>query len=143
MLEPAPPCEAYNVPIRVLIVDDSQSFLDAAGVLLEREGLSVAGVASTTATALRQAEQLQPDVVLVDITLGGESGFDVARLLFENDRDDWPVVILISTHEEADFADLIAASPASAFLPKSDLSAQLIQQIVEAKAGAGEEGDAG
>jgi len=120
------------VPVRVLIVDDSPSFLDAAGGLLEREGLSVAGVASTAATALSQAEELQPDVVLVDITLAQESGFDVARMLFEREHDGSPVVILISTHAEADFADLIAASPASAFLAKSELSARLIREIVDA-----------
>jgi two-component system nitrate/nitrite response regulator NarL len=120
------------VSIRVLIVDDSPSFLDAAGALLQREGLTVAGVASTAEAALRQTEELAPDVVLVDITLAEESGFDVARLLSERYRDGGPVVVLISTHAQDDFADMIAASPASAFLAKSALSARQIQEIVDA-----------
>ena len=74
------------MPIRCLIVDDNKSFLEAARVLLEREGLTVAGVASTGAEALRQAETLRPDVVLVDISLGDESGFDLARRLVEDAR---------------------------------------------------------
>jgi DNA-binding response OmpR family regulator len=63
----------------LLIVDDNQSFLEAARVLLEREGLTVAGVALTSAEALREAETLRPDIVLVDISLGEESGFDHLR----------------------------------------------------------------
>ena len=53
----------------------------SASVLLERESVTVAGVASGTAEALRHARALQPDVILVDIGLGDQSGFDLARLL--------------------------------------------------------------
>jgi two-component system nitrate/nitrite response regulator NarL len=118
------------VPLRCLIVDDSRSFLEAARVLLEREGLAVPGVASTGDEALAQAEELRPDVVLVDITLGEESGFDLARRLVEEDRGRRSMVILVSTHAEADFEDLIAASPAVGFLPKSQLSARAISRIL-------------
>jgi DNA-binding NarL/FixJ family response regulator len=121
------------VPLRVLIVDDSGSFLDAARVLLEREGLRVVGVASTAAEALKQAELLQPEVVLVDITLAEESGFEVARRLAECDRDRESAVILISTHAEADFADLIAESPVIGFVAKSELSATAIRGILDGR----------
>jgi DNA-binding NarL/FixJ family response regulator len=119
---------------RVLIVDDSGSFLDAARILLEREGLGVVGVASTTEQALRQAEDLRPDVVLVDINLGRESGFVLAQRLVQDDRGSESAVILISTHAEADFADLIAESPAKGFLPKSELSADAIRSILDGRA---------
>lgn len=116
------------MPSRVLIVDDNEAFLDAARVLLEREELSVVGVASTIATGLARAAELAPDVILVDINLADESGFELAARLAE--RDGLAAVILISTHAEADLADLIAASPALGFLPKSDLSAESIRQII-------------
>jgi len=119
------------MPIRCLIVDDNHSFLEAARVLLEREGLSVAGVASTGAEALRQAETLRPDVVLVDISLGEESGFDLARRLVEDDLGSEAAVVLISTLAEEDVADLIAVSPAAGFLPKAELSASAIRRIVD------------
>lgn len=115
--------------LRCLIVDDNEPFLEAASALLEREGVSVPGVASTGAEALRQVDALRPDVVLVDIGLRGESGFEVARRLAEVDGGDGPTVILISTRAEADFADLIAESPAAGFLPKSELSAGAIRRI--------------
>jgi two-component system, NarL family, nitrate/nitrite response regulator NarL len=119
------------MPMRSLIVDDNGLFLEAARVLLEREGLSVAGVAATSAEALRQAEALRPDVILVDISLGEESGFDLARRLVEDGLGDDAVVILISTHAEEDLADMIAASPAAGFLPKAELSASAVQRIVD------------
>ena len=124
-------CHADWVAISVLIVDDNGSFLDAARVLLEREGLSVVGVASTGAEALRRAEELSPDVLLVDITLGRESGFELTRRLVEDGRGNRSAVILISTHSEADFADLIAESQAMGFVAKSDLSAEAIRRILD------------
>jgi DNA-binding NarL/FixJ family response regulator len=125
---------------RCLIVDDNRPFLDAARALLEEEGMAVAGVASTGAEALEQAEALRPDVVLVDIGLGEESGFDVAELLTADSPGGGTMVILISTHAEADFADLIDESPAAGFLPKSELSAGAIRRILEGHRSNGDSG---
>ena len=118
------------MPLRCLLVDDNEAFLQTASLLLQREGLTVAGVASSIAGALRQARALRPDVILIDIGLGRESGFDLARLLARDGQDGDAGVILISTGAEADYADLIAESPAAGFLPKSDLSARGITQIL-------------
>jgi DNA-binding response OmpR family regulator len=118
------------MPIRALIVDDNQAFLEAARMLLEREGLTVAGLAATRAEALRQAETLRPDVVLVDLMLGDESGLELARRLVE-DAGVGATVILISTRAEEEVADLITGSPAAAFLPKAELSAGAIRGIVD------------
>jgi two-component system nitrate/nitrite response regulator NarL len=126
------------MPLRCLIVDDSLAFLTASCVLLEREGLAVVGVASTGAEALRQAEVLRPNVILVDISLGDESGLDVARRLVHDDRE--ATVILVSTLSEDDVADLLAGSPAAAFLAKAELSARAIRRIVEGRAANGRRG---
>ncbi len=124
------------MPLRCLLVDDNEAFLEAASVLLGREGVTVVGMASSIAEALRQARALRPDVILVDIGLGEESGFDLARLLAQDGQGDQPGhgagadVILISTAAETDYAELIAESPAAGFLPKSELSAQGITRIL-------------
>jgi DNA-binding NarL/FixJ family response regulator len=122
-----------SMAMSVLIVDDNRSFLEAARVLLEREGVTVVGVASTIAEALSRAAELRPEVVLVDITLGAESGFDLARRLGENGRDGRLKVILISTRAESDFADLIAESSASGFVPKLELSAEAIRRVLDGR----------
>ena len=111
--------------IRCLIVDDKQRFLDAARLLLKREGVSVVGVATTSAEALRLEEELRPDVVLVDIRLGDESGFDLARRLSGT-------VILISTHAQREYAEEIAASPAAGFISKAQLSASALLRLAGA-----------
>jgi DNA-binding NarL/FixJ family response regulator len=131
MSEALAACDAGAMALRVLIVDDSADFLAAARALLEREGICVAGVASTAADALREADQLAPELILVDITLAEESGFELARRLTETNRDGERAVVLVSTRAEADFAELIAESPARAFLSKSDLSADALRQIVD------------
>ncbi|HEV7824061.1 MAG TPA: response regulator transcription factor [Mycobacteriales bacterium] len=116
--------------LRCLIVDDSPRFLDAARGLLEREGITVVGVASTGADALRSVGALRPDVTLLDLDLGGESGFDVAVRLHRDAGVPPSRLILISTHSEQDYAELIAASPVVGFLSKSALSAGAIRALL-------------
>jgi DNA-binding NarL/FixJ family response regulator len=98
--------------------------------MLDRQGTVVVGVATTGAEAVRQARELHPDVALVDISLGTESGFDVARLLVDHVE----YMIMISSHEEDDYADLITESPAVGFLSKTDLSAAAILRLLNTAA---------
>jgi DNA-binding NarL/FixJ family response regulator len=120
--------------LRCLIVDDSPRFLAAARGLLERQGVAVVGVAFSSAEALQRAEQLRPDVTLLDIDLGGESGLELARRLHGQASRVPAPVILISTHAEQDYAELIAASPAIGFLPKTALSADAIRDLLAGQA---------
>jgi DNA-binding NarL/FixJ family response regulator len=124
----------------VLIVDDNWLFVDAARDRLEQGGLRVVGVAATSAEALLRAEESRPEVVLVDVMLGGESGFELARRLASHYRDGGPTVILISTYSAADFAGPIAESPAAGFLAKQDLSADAIRRIVNGRGPGGPPG---
>jgi DNA-binding NarL/FixJ family response regulator len=116
--------------LRCVIVDDSPAVLRAARDLLEGQGIAVVGVAETGEEAIRLMKEFRPDMMLVDIDLGPESGFDLARRLVGRLDRAGPRSILISTHDEADFAYLIAASPAIGFLPKSDLSATAIHRLL-------------
>lgn len=115
--------------MRCLIVDDSPIFLRAARSLLERDGIDVVGVAANSAEAIQRVEELRPDVTLVDIDLGGESGFELAVRLY---RIGVPSagVILISTRSEEDYDDLIAASPACGFLAKTALSGSAVRRVI-------------
>lgn len=116
--------------MRCLIVDDNPDFLKTAGKVLEGGGIAVVGTACSIAEALLRAGDTNPDLVLVDIMLGSESGFDLARRLKAETGSARAAVILISTYAEEDFADLIAASPADAFLPKWKLSARAIESLL-------------
>lgn len=120
------------MPLRCFLVDDSRDFLEAATTLLERGGMKVVGSASTPDEAVRRVRELRPDVTLVDIDLGGASGFDVVEQLREDGLADASPVILISTHPEDEFADLIEASSATGFLAKSRLSGAAINAVLAA-----------
>jgi DNA-binding NarL/FixJ family response regulator len=117
------------MPLQCVIVDDYEPYLKVARAKLERQGMAVVGVATNGTEALRQARELCPDVVLVDISLGAESGFDLGRQITRYVG----TVILISSHdhdEDDDYAELIAGSPAVGFLSKAELSADAIQRLV-------------
>src|SRR6478672_680254 len=77
----------HMAALGVLIVDDNWLFMEAARDCLEQEGLRVVGIAVTSAEALRRAEELRPEAVLVDVMLGDESGFELARRLAAHHRD--------------------------------------------------------
>ena len=112
--------------MRCLLVDDNAAFLQIARILLARDGVTVAGTASCSAEAMRQAAALRPDVAVVDVGLGAENGFDLARDLATRGI----AVIMTSTRAKADYADVIADSPAAGFLAKADLSAAGIRRIL-------------
>jgi two-component system, NarL family, nitrate/nitrite response regulator NarL len=118
-----------HVALRCLIVDDSEAFLDSAARFLSAQGLEVVP-ASYSAEALRLAQKLEPDVVLVDVQLGEEDGIELTRRLSATAHT--PRVILISSHPHDDLAELIADSPAVGFLPKSALNAEAIARLVSA-----------
>jgi DNA-binding NarL/FixJ family response regulator len=121
------------VPLRCLIVDDNVSFREEMRDLLAEQGLEVVGGAGSAAEAQRQIAELRPDVVLIDIDLRGESGFELTRRLHEDpDLGAASHVILISTHDEAEYSDLIEASSALGFLAKIDLSAAAIGRVLAA-----------
>jgi CheY-like chemotaxis protein len=116
------------VSVRCVIVDDSARFLEVATTRLGHGGLDVAATARTSEEAVEKVELVRPDVVLVDISLGAESGFDLAERLAG--RPDPPVIVLISTRAEEDYAALIAGSPAVGFIPKSRLSVEAVRELV-------------
>ncbi|KUI39122.1 LytTR family DNA-binding domain-containing protein [Mycobacterium sp. GA-2829] len=111
--------------MRCLIVDDSPQFRDAARDMLSRGGIDVVAVAANSAEALRYSAELTPDVALVDVELGEESGFELAEQLGRSQA-----VILVSTYAEQDLAEMIAGSPAIGFVPKIALSASAIRDLV-------------
>ena len=120
----------FAMAIRCLLVDDSPHFLEAASQLLERQGLVVVGVASTSADALARVRELEPDVTLVDVDLGGESGFDLAWQLAARPDGAPTSTVLTSTHSESDLAELVAVTPVLGFISKTELSAGAISDLL-------------
>jgi len=117
--------------LRCLIVDDSAVFLRSARTLLETGDITVT-TASTGGEARHVIDEADPDVVLVDIDLGEENGFDLVAQLAGHPRRGGGALetILISNRVRDDFEELIAESPARGFITKSALSAAAIRSIM-------------
>jgi DNA-binding NarL/FixJ family response regulator len=128
---PASPAgsDADEVLMRCLLVDDNDAFVEIARRVLAPNGVKVTGTASNIAEAVLRVSELRPDIVLIDVMLGDENGFDLARRLAELDARD-PAVIMISSGAEDNFTDLMAESTALGFLPKDELSADGIRRLL-------------
>jgi DNA-binding NarL/FixJ family response regulator len=116
--------------IRCLIVDDNDHFRQVVGDLLGAEGIAIIGVASTSSEAIRLHDELRPDVTLIDIVLGEETGFDLAEQLTAVTNTEPTTAILMSVSlGEEDVMDMVAGAGAAAFLPKLDISGSAVREI--------------
>jgi DNA-binding NarL/FixJ family response regulator len=104
---------------RVLIVDDQPVFRRIARTLLETRGYTVVAEAEGMDSALEALERCLPDAVLLDIGLGEESGFDVARALTRLRPE--LAVLLVSADNEHEFSERVGWSGARGFLLKTRL----------------------
>ena len=106
----------------VLLVDDHPPFRESARGLLELGGFDVVGEAADGESAVRLAEELRPDVVLLDVHLPGIDGFEAAAQLARLEPP--PEVVLTSSRD--DYAHLVGGSAARAFIRKDALSAEAL-----------------
>lgn len=111
-----------EMPRSVLIVDDHDGFRALAHTLLEEAGFDVRGEASDGASAIAECARLDPDIVLLDVQLPDQDGFDVAVALSAHGGVGRPVIVLISTREAQDFRAELARAPVRGFISKSELS---------------------
>jgi DNA-binding NarL/FixJ family response regulator len=111
-----------------LIVDDHPRFRALVSVLLQEEGHEVVGQAADGRGAVEAARRLAPDVVLLDVHLPDVSGFEVASRIAG--QQGAPAVWLTSTHEGSDYEQMARRNGARGFVPKHDLSADAIAQLL-------------
>jgi DNA-binding NarL/FixJ family response regulator len=128
-IAPAPDlCEDHAVSLSVLIVDDHPGFRARARALLESEGFRIVGEAGDGASGIRSAADLHPDVVLLDVQLPDTDGFAVAAAVTADGGA--TRVVLTSSRDGRDFGSLVAASGASGFIPKAELSGARVAALL-------------
>jgi DNA-binding NarL/FixJ family response regulator len=112
----------------VLIVDDHPSFRASARAMLESSGFDVVGEAADGESALAAIGELDPGVVLLDVQLPDISGFELCAEICC--RDPSPAVILVSSRDLADYGELVTASAARGFVPKDELSSDVVSALL-------------
>ena len=113
----------------VLIVDDHPSFRSLARAILEAEGFDVVGEAEDAAGALDLAEQLAPDVMLLDIALPDGDGIELTGRLREADGRG-PTVVLVSSRDRSDYGSSLDTCGAAGFIPKDELSGRALSELL-------------
>jgi DNA-binding NarL/FixJ family response regulator len=117
---------------RVLLVDDSEIMLACASAALT-PGCTVVGAVKDGRQALEAARRLQPDVIVLDISMPGMTGLEVAaRLRAEAST---AAVVFLTVHDDEDFVLAARQAGAIGYVVKLRLAADLLHAVEEARAG--------
>jgi CheY-like chemotaxis protein len=112
---------------RVLVVDDSATFLYAARSLVSEAGsLYLVGFAASGEEAIRRLPDVKPDLVLLDVNMSGINGVETARII----RDQYPrVVVFLISADPGGLADIARSVDAAALLKKGDLTPAILDGL--------------
>lgn len=118
-------------PVTVLAVDDQETFRRAARSLIAATpGFEQVGEAASGVEALELAQELRPDLVLIDVRMPGMDGIEMARRLAEGDRS--AIVVLTSIEDVSELPSVLASGGAEAYVRKQDLNPEVLRQIWDA-----------
>lgn len=113
---------------RVLIADDHPLYRDGLRVWLERQAdLEICGEAEDAAEVLKKVKELHPDLLLLDLRLRGEDGFELIGLL----RAEWPDlrILILSQSDEMLFGEHVLRAGAQGYIMKDQSASELLQAI--------------
>ena len=109
--------------IRVLLIDDNLEFLDVATTLLEGHDFEIVEKALNGEEGLKAALSLQPDVVVLDISMPHMSGFEVARRLRQ--QKNRAGIVLLTFHEDVDYVHAARSVGALGYVIKRRMATDL------------------
>ena len=114
--------------MRILIADDNQFIRRGILALLaHEEGIQVCGEASDSAEAIQKATELQPDIVLLDISMPGGNGLETARLLKQKFPE--TKILIVSQHDAKQLLPRSLEVGASGCVDKARLAIDLLPKI--------------
>jgi DNA-binding NarL/FixJ family response regulator len=119
----------------VLIVDDHSTFADLLSLALDsQDDFECVGTASNVDEAVAMARRTRPDLVVMDIQLGRESGLEAARTIHAADPE--VVIVVVSAHRDPTWVVRSAQAGASAFAPKTGSLSEMLSVLRGARNGA-------
>jgi DNA-binding NarL/FixJ family response regulator len=127
-----PSSTTSSEPVRVLLVDDNEVMLKRVATVLT-PGCVVVGSATDGPTAVMAALALNPDVVVLDVSMPGMTGLEVAIRLRMSGSD--AAVVFLTIHEEEDIVSAAQASGGIGYVVKPRLASDLLVAVREAREG--------
>jgi len=118
---------------RVLVVDDHRTFAELLSGALSSAGMATVGLAHSAAQAVAMAQDLQPDIVVMDIEMPRQDGLAATRRIREVAPQ--AVVAVVTAHRDPDWVVRAAQAGASAFIPKDGSLAEMIDVLSRVQAG--------
>ena len=118
--------------VRVLLVDDNEPMLARAAAVLT-PACAVVGTARDGPSALEASVSLEPDVIVLDISMPGMSGLEVASRLRQAGSK--AAVVFLTAHSEDDFREAALSAGGVGYVLKPRLASDLITAVQEARAG--------
>ena len=116
------------LPLKVLLVDDHELLRRGAAALIEgQRGLTVVGEASDGLTAVQLADEVHPDIVVMDIGTGEVNGFEATRQIHRSQPE--TEVLIFTMHESEHLVRETIAAGARGYVLKSDASQQLVAAV--------------
>jgi DNA-binding NarL/FixJ family response regulator len=123
-------------PIACLVVDDQAMVREGFGALLAAQpDLTVVGQAADGADAVRLADELQPDVILMDVRMPVMDGLEATRRILEHATDETPRVLMLTTFDLDEYVYDALRSGASGFLLKDAPADELVHAVHVVAAG--------
>ena len=123
---------ALSERLRVLLIDDNEAMLARATAVLS-PSCTIVGSAADGPTALRAAQTLRPQVIVLDISMPGMNGLEVAQHLRRSGST--AAVVFLTVHDEEEFVEAARAAGAIGYVVKPRLASDLMVAVHEAEAG--------
>jgi DNA-binding NarL/FixJ family response regulator len=120
-------------PLRVLLADDHDIVIEGLRRVLDHPDIEIAGAVHDGRALLRAAKEVQPDVIVTDVTMPLLNGIDATRQIRESDSD--VKIIFLTMHPDISFATEALAAGGSGYVLKSSAGDELITAIREASKG--------
>ena len=122
-----------GVALRVLVVDDHRTFAELLSGALAASGMDAVGTAYSAAQGVAMAQDLQPDIVVMDIQMPRQDGLAATRRIREVAPN--AVVAVVTAHHDPDWVVRAAQAGASAFIPKDGSLTEMIDVLTRVQAG--------